>query len=289
MTVGRVEDAPSQIVLQFVGTFGIWLLADASLLVANRDGGDVRHHRGAEGGRQTARLRVPSFAVWETVVFVLNVLAFVMIGLQVRPILSALEPLERQTYIRTAVAVLIVVVAVRAAWVLSYVVAARWKARHLGPGKWPGQNVPSIRGGLVIIWCGMRGIVTLAAAYALPDRVPYRDLIVLCAFGVVAGTLILQGLTLTPFIRLLRLRPDRSTDKEVSHAEERLAEVAIEVLDGDHSVEARALRHEFMLARGEARAIGDVTRPAAARSAPRAYRRRAAPRARLDARYRRDR
>jgi CPA1 family monovalent cation:H+ antiporter len=97
----------------------------------------------------------------------------------------------------------------------------------------------------------MRGIVTLAAAYALPmasagsPGVPYRDLIVLCAFGVVVGTLVLQGLTLRPLISALHIKADRSVDQEVHHASERLAHVALEALSGDHSSEARALRREL--------------------------------------------
>jgi monovalent cation/hydrogen antiporter len=250
--VGRLRDAPSQIVLQFVGTFGIWLLADrlglSSIVTVVVFG--LTAARSAAGDTP-ARLRVPSFAVWETVVFVLNVLAFVLIGLQVRPILAALDPGQRLVYLRVALAVLFVVVLVRAGWIASYVEAALWKAKRFGPGRWPGPNLPTWKGATVVSWCGMRGIVTLAAAYALPmpsagsPGVPYRDLIVVCAFGVVVGTLVLQGLTLRPLIGLLRISPDRSIDQEVHRTMERLARVALDVLHGDHSSEARALRREL--------------------------------------------
>jgi NhaP-type Na+/H+ or K+/H+ antiporter len=53
--------------------------------------------------------------------------------------------------------------------------------------------VPTVEGGIVVSWCGMRGIVTLAAAYALPEGFPYRDLILLTAFAVVLGSLVIQG------------------------------------------------------------------------------------------------
>jgi NhaP-type Na+/H+ or K+/H+ antiporter len=52
--------------------------------------------------------------------------------------------------------------------------------------------VPTIRGGLVVSWCGMRGLVTLAAAFALPEDFPHRDLILLTAFAVVLGSLVLH-------------------------------------------------------------------------------------------------
>jgi len=251
-TVGRIEDAPSQIVLQFVGTFGIWLLADrlglSAIVTVVAYGVTAARY---SAGETPARLRVPSFAVWDTVVFVLNVLAFVLIGLQVRPILEALEPAQRLVYLRVAIAVLVVVVLVRAGWIATYIQAALWKAKRFGGGRWPGPNPPTWKGAAIVMWCGMRGIVTLAAAYALPGPtatspgVPYRDLLVVCAFGVVVGTLVVQGLTLRPLISALRIAADHSVDQEVHHASERLARAALEALSGDHSSEARALRREF--------------------------------------------
>ena len=74
---------------------------------------------------------------------------------------------------------------------------------------------PSYRVGAVIAWCGMRGIVTIAAALALPDgggsagAFPYRDLILFTAFCVVLGTLVLQGLTVTPLMRRARASSGR--------------------------------------------------------------------------------
>ena len=68
--------------------------------------------------------------------------------------------------------------------------------------RWPR---PTVRGGIVVSWCGMRGIVTLAAAFALPESFPYRDLMLLTAFAVVLGSLVIQGLTLRPLIAALRL------------------------------------------------------------------------------------
>ncbi len=251
-TLDRITDAPSQIVMQFVGTFGIWILADRlrlSPIVTVVVFGVAAARR---SGLTPARLRVPSFAVWETVVFVLNVLAFVLIGLQVRPILGALSPAERFTYLRVALSVLGVVIVVRGGWVLGYVQMALWKARRYGPGRWPGPNLPTIKGATIINWCGMRGIVTLAAAYALPDGVPFRDLIVLCAFAVVVGTLVLQGLTLKPLIGWLNLTEDQSVDREVHFTTQRLARIAIEVLEGDGSLEARVMRREFTTEIGRA-------------------------------------
>lgn len=177
--------------------------------------------------------------------------AYDTIGLQLRPILSALEPAQRIEYLQIAAMVLGVVVLARFAWVFIYYCAARLKARYFGDGVWPGAARPSIKSAVVVGWCGMRGIVTLAAAYALPvgngdsAAFPYRDLIVLCAFCVVVGTLVLQGFTLRPLILWLELRDDSPVDREASLSLERLTRIGLAILDADESPEAQALRREL--------------------------------------------
>ena len=79
-------------------------------------------------------------------------------------------------------------------------------------------RAPTVKGGIVMSWCGMRGIVTLAAAFALPENFPYRDLIVLTAFAVVLGSLVIQGLTLRPLILALRSEGRRSGGVRSRHA-----------------------------------------------------------------------
>ena len=108
---------------------------------------------------------------------------------------------------------------------------------------------PTVRGGLVVSWCGMRGLVTLAIALALPARFPSRDLIVLAAFTVVLGTLVVQGLTLGPLIRRLRLPPDDSLARELVEARQRLLDAALASL-GDRADEAAArVRSDYELER----------------------------------------
>jgi CPA1 family monovalent cation:H+ antiporter len=103
--------------------------------------------------------------------------------------------------------------------------------------------------GLVVAWCGMRGLVTLATAQALPPTFPERDLIVLCAFAVLLGTLVLQGLTLGPLIVRLRFPPDRSFDRELSATRITLIDAAIAVLEGREDEAARAQREILRAAR----------------------------------------
>ena len=103
------------------------------------------------------------------------------------------------------------------------------------------MTMPTVGGGLVISWCGMRGIVTLAAALALPDgppstAFPYRDLIILCAFCVVLSTLVVQGMTLRPLIEWLGLKDDGTVDREVRLARAESARAALRILEGQESV-----------------------------------------------------
>ena len=104
---------------------------------------------------------------------------------------------------------------------------------------------PTVKSGLVISWCGMRGIVTLATALALPPAFPYRNLIVFTAFSVVLGTLVVQGLTLRPLLLWLDLDDDDTVGREVAQARRTAYGAALAAIDGDTSPIAQALRLEF--------------------------------------------
>jgi CPA1 family monovalent cation:H+ antiporter len=196
------------------------------------------------------RNRVSSYSVWETAVFVLNVLAFVLMGLQARPILNRLSDEGRVEALLLGAAVLATIILVRIAWVLMAGASVRlvcgWFGRH-----WPLGKI-GVRGDLLIAWCGMRGLVTLATAFALPAGFPGRDPIVLTAFCVVLGTLVLQGMTLKPLLRLLRFAPDHSIEEEVSRARVAVMQAALDSLAGDASPAAAAVREQYAAARSVA-------------------------------------
>ena len=140
---------------------------------------------------------------------------------------------------------LLTVVVVRFVWVMLCTAVMRAAARSHERG-----FVPSVGGSAVVGWAGMRGIVTLAAALALPAmpggrEFPYRDLIVLSSFCVVLGTLLLQGLTLRPLLQALALRDDDPVGREVARARARTLRCAIASLDGDTSQPALAVREEL--------------------------------------------
>jgi monovalent cation/hydrogen antiporter len=100
-----------------------------------------------------------------------------------------------------------------------------------------------------VAWSGMRGLVTLATAFALPPQFPGRDLIVLCAFCVVLGTLVIQGLTLRSLLLLLRLEDDGAVEREVSRARVAVMQAALDSLDGDTSPAVNTIREQYAAAR----------------------------------------
>jgi CPA1 family monovalent cation:H+ antiporter len=100
--------------------------------------------------------------------------------------------------------------------------------------------MPTYGGTLIVAWCGMRGIVTLAAALALPDgspteAFPFRDLIILCAFCVVLVTLVFQGMTLRPLLLWVGLKDDGTVDREIQVARAETARAALKVFQGHDS------------------------------------------------------
>jgi len=269
----RIQDIPISVMLQFIGTFGVWLLADRLGLSAiiTMIAYAMTIARCAPA-RVDARRRISSYAVWDVAVFVLNVLAFVLIGLQLRAIRIRVPDSQWHVYLWSAAAVCITVIVVRIVWVMCHNRIAHWKLRRLGarsPGSARGRpmTMPTLGGGLIISWCGMRGIVTLAAAMALPDgsaamAFPYRDLILFCAFAVVLVTLIVQGMTLRPLMAWVGLKDDGTVEREVRLARVETARAALEALDGPHdSASLETLRREY-----EARIrLGEDERDGAAR------------------------
>jgi Na+/H+ antiporter len=233
----RITDIPVSVMLQFIGTFAVWLIADrlglSPILTVIADAMTLAQY---VPGRIDARRRISSYAVWDVVVFVLNVLAFVMIGLQLRGIVIRTPEAGWHIYLVCAAAVCITVVVVRLLWVFMFRAVATLALRHVKQDTQP-LTTPSYRGALIVGWCGMRGIVTLAAALALPDggsdtAFPYRDLIILCAFCVVLTTLVLQGMTLRPLLTWVGLKDDGTVQREVLLARAETAKAALRVLEG---------------------------------------------------------
>lgn len=244
LTLSRIEDAASGTVVQFAGTFAVWIIADRIGLSAiiTIVVYAITIARTAPR-RMSARRRVSSYSVWELAVFVLNVLAFVLMGLQARSIVGRLSGEGQGEAFLFAATVLAVVIVARLVWVLGYVAVIR---RFVGVGRGEQRpDAPTFRGAVLVGWCGMRGLVTLAVAFALPANFPGRDPIVLAAFAVVLGTLVLQGMSLKPLLRLLNFEPDTTIDREVAQARVAVTQAALDVLSRKTSAAAAVVREQY--------------------------------------------
>jgi CPA1 family monovalent cation:H+ antiporter len=187
------------------------------------------------------------------------VLAFLFVGLQARAALRNFDAAQLHHALAFAGLVFLTVVLVRIVWVLLYNRLVQPWARKRGKG-------PTLKQGIVAAWCGMRGMVTLAAALALPPAFPQRGLVVLSALAVVLGTLVLQGATLAPLIRLLRFPSDDSRDQTLQQTRRTLAAVAEAHLDGHDDAAAAVLREEWRLERDTSSDALDTLRLATIRA-----------------------
>ena len=167
--------------------------------------------------------------------FVVNCLVFVMIGIQLPVISASLLDQQALSWQRVAglVAVLsLVAIGVRFLWIFT----ATYGVRLLVPSL-QRRDPASARVSTLVSWCGMRGVVSLAAALAIPLAMPNgapfpeRDLVILLAFGIVFVTLVGQGLTLPVLIRALRIKADGSERTELELAREAMRRAAIEAVD----------------------------------------------------------
>ena len=151
----------------------------------------------------TATMRIRSQAFWRVLVFLLESVLFILIGLSLRGVLHRLADGSRgfRDLVPTVVVVVAVVVASRFVWLFGSDLVRRC-VRRLG---WDDGVEPSFAVATVLGWAGMRGVVTLAAALSLPLDLPGRDLVLACAFATILVTVLVQGTTLGPLIGLLRV------------------------------------------------------------------------------------
>ncbi|MGH8662439.1 MAG: Na+/H+ antiporter [Burkholderiales bacterium] len=182
----------------------------------------------------SAEMRIIARSVWNLLVFLLNSLVFILIGLQLSGILGRLTGYSAGELLLYGTLISAVAIAVRFAWVypatyLPRMVSARLRER---------DPAPSEAEVFIMSWCGMRGIVSLAAALALPLTLeggapfPGRDLVIFLTFVVIAVTLVLQGFSLALLIRVLHVGTDWSEHEEEQRARFALGKAAIAAIDG---------------------------------------------------------
>ena len=253
----RIHDVATAVVVQFCTAFFVWILAEQAHLsgiitivvfamVAARRVPEI----------MPARMRIPAWAVWEFAVFALNVLAFILVGFQLKSIASRVTGETAVRYAIIATTLTVAVILARIAWVTAAAAVSRWRCRPRADGTPGPRDTVALtpRAAAIVGWCGMRGTVTLAAALALPRDFPYRDLILTTAFGVTLGTLVVQGLTLRPLMLRLGLEDDGTVEREIRLARVETLRSAVDAAStfaGGDSVSLVQQRYALSLRRAE--------------------------------------
>ena len=176
----------------------------------------------------SGRMRLQALPVWEMVVFVLNGVLFMLIGLELPQVVHALPPSSLTRVARLAILIVTAIMLVRFVWMFGASYLPRLLSRSFRH-----ENPPPWQHTALIAWTGMRGADSLAGALAIPlvlpqgEPFPGRNLILLLTFCVIFGTLVLQGLTLSPLVRWLRVVDDRVTEREERLARLKANEAAL--------------------------------------------------------------
>ncbi|MFE5618023.1 Na+/H+ antiporter [Streptomyces sp. NPDC056524] len=188
--------------------------------------------------------RIQEEAVWKMVAFILESAVFALIGLQLPYVVQGLGRYGIGEAAGYALGVFVAVVVVRFVWVYPATFLPRWMSQRIRERE-PGVDW---RAPLIVGWAGMRGVVSLAIAFSIPlathgEEFPARNLVLFLTFTTVIGTLVVQGLTLPPLIRLLKL-PGRDTYAETlaeAQAQSEASQAAEERLDALLSDERNTL------------------------------------------------
>ena len=219
----RVDDAPIEITVSLLTPFAAYLPAErlgVSGVLAVVTAGLYLGWRTPE--ITNFRTRLQGGPVWEMVEFLLNGFVFILIGLQPPEVLRALsaDAIPLRQLVWYALVISLAVILIRILWVFPATYLPRWLFKTIREK----DPYPSWRHVTIVAWTGMRGVVSLAAALALPLMIqdgspfPGRDLILFLTFIVILATLVVQGLSLPPLIRWLGIKDDGAAEKEEREA-----------------------------------------------------------------------
>jgi CPA1 family monovalent cation:H+ antiporter len=244
-----MEDPAVQIALSLLTPFAAYLAAErlqvSGILAVVAAG----IYAGIDDNRHlTLETRLKAWDVWEMLLFVLNGLVFLILGLQLRRVLQGIVGYSAAQLAGYALAVSITVVLVRLAWMFPGSRIALWLTRLHYP------NLPAARWRDVLIagWAGIRGAVTLAAALSLPlvagaKPFPQRDLLIFLATSVIVFTLVVNGLSLPVLIRWFRVTDDGAAEREERAARIAISHAAIRDLRQRMDYQEQTEDYEFTL------------------------------------------
>jgi monovalent cation/hydrogen antiporter len=231
LLLGRLRDPTMSVIASFLAAWAAYIVGEAlhvSGVLTTVACGLVMGWR--QHSVLTAATRIQAQAVWKVIVFILESLIFILIGLSLRGVLlrlggdwhSILKLLPRVGILIAAVIV------TRFIWIL----LATYVPRALIPALRRRDPYPPLAVPIVMSWAGMRGVVSLAAALALPDNFPGRDFVLATTFAVILVTVLIQGATLAPLIRVLGLSGfTQQRPKTLSEAEARAQMAAAQLAE----------------------------------------------------------
>jgi CPA1 family monovalent cation:H+ antiporter len=188
--------------------------------------------------------RIQAYAFWETIIFLLNGLVFILIGLQLPQIIAGLGENSVGEAISYAVIISLVTIIIRVIWVFPGAYVPRMLSKRIRTK----ERRPSWKTVFLVAWSGMRGVVSLASALAVPltvtsgEAFPHRNLLLFITFVVILFTLVLQGLSLPWVIRLLKIEdPGDNEDEQELAIKLRLAEASLDHLQTNYADEVNTI------------------------------------------------
>ncbi len=212
----RIADPMLDVSISLVVPFGAFVVAEeihASGVIAVVVAGLLLGHRAPI--IQTAQSRIAERVNWRSIAYLLENAVFLLIGLQADWLIEDVRESDLTTsrIVAVCLATLAAVIVLRMVWVFATRYSLVGKRRTTG-----GDHTPSWQDTVVLGWAGMRGVVTLAAAFLIEEGTEHREVLLLIAFTVVAGTLFAQGLTLPRLARRLRVQPPDPMDDALARA-----------------------------------------------------------------------
>ncbi|MEO8724602.1 MAG: Na+/H+ antiporter [Acidobacteriaceae bacterium] len=233
----HLNDPPIEITLSLATPFAAYLLAEAM----HASGVLAAVSCGVYLGYQSARFfsshsRLDAHGVWSTLTFLLNGLVFLLIGLQLPQAVHGIQAMGRGELLLDALELALAMVALRMLWVFPGAYIAYWVRRHLLRQR---EQRPRVGQIFIVGWTGMRGVVALAAALALPFQLadgrpfPQRGLILFLTFSAILFSLVVQGLSLPWLIRKLKLSGTAEGEQE-RRAREAIIQAGLKFLKQNH-------------------------------------------------------
>ncbi|MGG9962923.1 Na+/H+ antiporter [Ferruginibacter sp. SUN106] len=244
-----VCDSVIEVTLTFLAPFASYLLAEQfhfSGVLAVVTTGLYLSFRSSEIFSNQSRIM--AYSVWEVVIFILNGLVFVLIGLQLRSVMQGIGDYPVSALVLYGLVISFVVIIVRFIWVIPAALLPRFLSKRIRE-----KEAFDPRNMVVFGWAGMRGVVSMAAALAIPltlpdgSAFPHRNLIIYLSFCVILSTLVLLGLTLPWIIRKMKIEPYSAVAQEyevrtqvatniITHIEENLSLLQDELL---HNIKSK--------------------------------------------------